>query len=211
MKILFYNHTGQVSGAERVLLLILAQLGHDRFEPLLLCPGEGELCKGAKAVGVRYETVNSLEARFTWRPQLLFRYLRSFVSVMLQVRARVRESAPELIHANSIRAGLVISAATVGLRVPIVWQDHDLPPRHPISTLIRFFVLLFPPARIVAVSHVAADRLRGKYLSYFGKRVTLTVIHNAVDLDDSRKWRRKEDATQRVTVARRRSFDWNRW
>jgi glycosyltransferase involved in cell wall biosynthesis len=183
MKILFYNHTGQVSGAERVLLLILAQLNGSRFEPLLLCPAEGGLRKNAKAIGVHSETVNSLEARFTWRPQLLFRYLASFVSVMLQVRACVRESAPELIHANSIRAGLVISAATIGLRVPIIWHVHDLLPRHPISTLIRVFVLLFPPMRIVTVSQVAADRLRGKLLSYFGQRVALTVIPNAVDLE----------------------------
>jgi glycosyltransferase involved in cell wall biosynthesis len=187
MKILFYNHTGQVSGAERVLLLILAQLNHDRFEPLLLCPSEGELRNNAKAVGVRCETINSLEARFTWRPQLLFRYLCSFISVMLRVRARVRESAPELIHANSIRAGLVMSAATVGLKVPIIWHVHDLLPPHPISTLIRVFVLLFPPVRIVTVSQVAADRLRGKLLSSFGKRVTLTVIHNAVDTERLRK------------------------
>ncbi|HEV2828123.1 MAG TPA: glycosyltransferase, partial [Pyrinomonadaceae bacterium] len=187
MKILFYNHTGQVSGAERVLLLILAQLSQDRFEPLLLCPGEGELRKNAQAVGVRCETVNTLEARFTWRPQLLFRYLSSFFSVMLQLRARVRESAPQLIHANSIRAGLVISAATVGLRVPIIWHVHDLLPRHPISTLIRFFILLRPPVRIVTVSRGAADRLRGNLLSYFGQRVTVTVIHNAVDTERLRK------------------------
>jgi len=187
MKILFYNHTGQVSGAERVLLLILAQLSQDRFEPLLLCPGEGELRKNAKALGVCCETVNSLEARFTCRPQLLFSYLSSFFSVMLQVRARVRESAPQLIHANSIRAGLVISAATVGLRVPIIWHVHDLLPRHPISTVIRVFVLLSPPVRIVTVSQVAADRLRGNLLLYFGKRVTLTVIHNAVDTERLRK------------------------
>ena len=117
MKILFYNHTGQVSGAERVLLLILANLNRTRFEPVLLSP-KGELRNNATAAGVRCENVSQLQARFTWRPQLLLQYLASFIFVIREVRARVRACGPELIHANSIRAGLVVSVATVGLRVP---------------------------------------------------------------------------------------------
>ncbi len=183
MKILFYNHTGQASGAERVMLLILAQLNSDRFELQLLCPAEGELQKQAKAAGVACATVQHLNARFTWRLDLLFRYLASFVSVIRQTRAHVASSKPELIHANSIRAGLVISAATIGLRVPIVWHVHDLLPRHPISTLIRLFVVLLPPVRIVAVSEVAGNRLRGNLLRWFSRRVRIKVIHNAVDLE----------------------------
>ena len=49
MKILFYNHTGTVSGAERVLLMILGQLdraglGHNSFtqEALALIVRSGE-------------------------------------------------------------------------------------------------------------------------------------------------------------------------
>jgi glycosyltransferase involved in cell wall biosynthesis len=183
MRILFYNHTGHASGAERVLLLILARLDRSRFQPLLLCPAEGALQKEAEAFGVRCVIVNQLQARFTWSARLLFQYLASFVSVMREVRARVIECKPELIHANSIRAGLVISAATIGLRVPIIWHVHDLLPRHPISSLIRFFVLLFPPVRIVSVSKVAGDRLQGNLLRWFSKRVSVSVVHNAVDLE----------------------------
>ena len=180
MKILFYNHTGQVSGAERVLLLILANLNRTRFEPVLLSP-KGELRNNATAAGVRGENVSHLQARFTWRPQLLLQYLSSFICVIREVRARVRECEPQLIHANSIRAGLVVSAATFGLRIPIIWHVHDVLPRHPLTTFIRLFVLLRPPARIVSVSQVGADRLRGKLLPWFGRHVSLTVVHNAVD------------------------------
>jgi glycosyltransferase involved in cell wall biosynthesis len=180
MKILFYNHTSQVSGAERVLLLILANLDRARFEPVLLSP-KGELRNNASATGVHCENVNQLQARFTWRPQLLLQYLVSFISVIREMRARVRACNPELIHANSIRAGLVVSAATFGLRIPIIWHVHDVLPRHPLTTLIRLLVLLRPPARIVSVSQVGADRLRGKLLNWFGRRVSLTVVHNAVE------------------------------
>lgn len=186
MKILFYNHTNQVSGAERVLLLILARLNRNRFEPVLLCP-TGKLQNEAKAVGVRCETVKQLHARFTGRADHLIRYLASFVSVVRQVRARVKEAEPDLIHANSIRAGLVISAATIGLRIPIIWHVHDFLPAHPLSTFIRLFVLLRPPAQIIVVAHAARERFRGDLLRWFFDRAPIAVIHNAVD---SQKLRR---------------------
>jgi glycosyltransferase involved in cell wall biosynthesis len=180
LKILFYNHTGQVSGAEGVLLLILSRLNCSRFEAVLVCPA-GQLQKEAKALDVPCAHVNQLNARFSRRIGALIRYFASFVSTMRQVRARVREQAPELIHANSVRAGLVISAATVGLEIPIVWHVHDLLPRHPLSTCIRWFTLLRPPLRVVVVAQAAAERFRGKLLPRFSQRVRITVVYNAVD------------------------------
>jgi glycosyltransferase involved in cell wall biosynthesis len=181
LKILFYNHTGQVSGAERVLLLILSRLNRSRFEAVLLCPPVGQLQKDARALNVRCANVDQLNARFTWRIAALIRYFSSFVSTMGQVRARVREQRPELIHANSVRAGLVISAATLGLGIPIVWHVHDLLPQHPLSTCIRLFTLLFPPVRVVVVANAAAERFKGKLLRQFPKRVEFAVIYNAVE------------------------------
>jgi glycosyltransferase involved in cell wall biosynthesis len=181
LKTLFYNHTAQVSGAERVLLLILAQLKRDQFATELLCP-EGELQNNAKAGGVRCRKVAQLNARFTWHPVLLFSYFVSFISVINQVRRSVRESKPDLIHANSIRAGLVISVATVGLGLPVIWHVHDVLRPHPISSLIRLFIFVCPPARIVAVSKAAGDELRGKLLRWFKRRARIVVIYNAADV-----------------------------
>jgi len=180
LKILFYNHTGQVSGAERVLLLILSRLNRSRFEAVLVCPA-GQLQNEAKGLDVPCADVDQLNARFSRRIGTLIRYSASFVSTMRQVRARVREHEPELIHANSVRAGLVISAATVGLGIPIVWHVHDLLPRHPLSTSIRLFTLLRPPLRVVLVANAAAERFKGKLLPGFPQRVRITVVYNAVD------------------------------
>ncbi len=43
MKILFYNHTGQVSGAEHLLLMILSRLDREQFDPIVVCPEQGPL------------------------------------------------------------------------------------------------------------------------------------------------------------------------
>ena len=183
MKILFYNHTGQVSGAERVLQMILNGLDRDRYECVVACPDNSRLFELMTAAGERTRGLRPLEARFTSRPDRLLQYLLSFVKVIRDARTVVTEEAPDAIHANSIRAGIVMAAATVGLRVPVIWHGHDILPRHPLSTIVRLFALLSARNRILAVSQAVVDGFRGAVLKPFARRVPIRVIHNAVDLE----------------------------
>src|SRR6266850_4185413 len=181
MKILFYNHTGQASGAERLLTMILGRLHRDNFEPIVVCPESGALAEMVADLRVPVETVKGLEARFTWRVDHLARYCKSFLQVMGHLRSKVSSIEPDLIHANSIRAGLVATAATFGLETPVVWHLHDLMPRHPLSTLIRIFASLSKRTRMIAVSDAVARNFRGRFSPLIGNRVG--VILNAIDLE----------------------------
>jgi glycosyltransferase involved in cell wall biosynthesis len=180
MKILFYNHTGQVSGAERLLLMTLARLNRSNFDPIVVCPEEGPLAKMVTHLTLPTEIVPSLEARFTWRLDRLVRYLKSFFQVMFELRRKISSIKPDLVHANSIRAGLVTSVATLGLATPIIWHLHDLLPRHPLSSLIRTFAFLSTRSRMIAVSQAVADNFRGA-IGPLQERVT--VILNAIELE----------------------------
>ncbi len=180
MRILFYNHTGKVSGAERMLLMILAGLDRSRFESIVLCPKEGTLLESVRATGLRTEVCPGLQARFTFRIDLLATYLLSFLSVVRKVRLTVAELNPDIVHANSIRAGLVATAATLGLGTRVVWHLHDLLPRHPISSAIRVFAFLFARARMIAVSQAVADKFAGRF---FSLRNRVSVILNGIEMD----------------------------
>jgi glycosyltransferase involved in cell wall biosynthesis len=184
MRILFYNHTGQVSGAERMLLMILARLDRRRFESVVICPAPGPLTGMMTTLGVPVQEVTSLAARFTWRLDHLLRYLRSFVLLIRQLRQKARCLKPDLIHANSIRAGLVATAATLGLNTRVVWHLHDLLPRHPLSTGVRLFACLRADNRMIAVSRAVAENFEG---TIPGLRRSLrkrtTVILNAIELE----------------------------
>jgi glycosyltransferase involved in cell wall biosynthesis len=182
LKILFYNHTGNVSGAERVLLMILKGLDRQVFDPVVLCPTEGRLTEMARDEGAGIIPIDQLTARFTWRVDHLLRYLASFVGVIRTARSVVLSEAPDIIHANSIRAGLVMSAATVGLKVPVVWHAHDILPRHPLSAAVRLVAGATKRNQILAVSHAAAARFRGHLMNRSNRR-PVKVIHNAVDLE----------------------------
>ena len=181
MKILFYNHTGQVSGAEHVLLMILARLDRHGFDPIVICPEQGPLQEMVKDLDVPLETVASLEARFTWRVDALARYCKSFFGLILEIRRRVIEIKPDLLHANSIRSGLVATAATFGLGTRVVWHLHDLLPRHPLSTAIRVLALVSTRTRMIAVSSAVAGNFRGRLAPLLRDRVK--VILNSIDLD----------------------------
>ncbi len=178
MRILFYNHTGQVGGAERLLLTILTRLDRVNFDPILVCPERGQLRELATDTGVPAETVRLLDARFTWRVDLLLRYLKSFIEVILELRKKIVSADPDLIHANSVRAGLVATVATLGLGKPVVWHIHDLLPRHPFNPLIRAVALLAPRTRMIAVARASADRFMG---SFHGLKRRTTVIRNGID------------------------------
>src|SRR5437762_11312615 len=101
MKILFYNHTGQVSGAERVLKMILDKVDRESYELLVVCPPESKMMELASSANVRTQGLNQLEARFTWRIDRVLKYLWSFAQVIGRGRKVIKEESPDLIHANS--------------------------------------------------------------------------------------------------------------
>ncbi|MEK6279121.1 MAG: glycosyltransferase family 4 protein [Acidobacteriota bacterium] len=183
MKILFYNHTGQASGAERLLLMILSRLDRQKFDPVMVCPDDGPLMQLAAELAMPVETMASLQARFTWRVDRLVGYLRSFLQVIRQFRQKVISIEPDLIHANSIRAGVVATAATVGLRTRVAWHVHDLLPRHPLSTAVRLLAFLSTRTRMIAVSGAVAHNFVGAF-SPWKQRVA--VILNGIELDKFR-------------------------
>ena len=197
MKILFYNHTGMVSGAERVLLMILDGIDRERYELVVVCPPDSRMMELANDAGVRTRGLQTLHARFTWRFDLVAQYLFSFYKVIRNARRVVIAEAPAFIHANSIRAGLVMSAATIGLKVPVIWHAHDILPRHPLSTAVRLFAALTLRNHILAVSHAVETRFRGLLLRPFRQRVPITVIYNSVDLDRFHPDADRRDHTRR--------------
>jgi glycosyltransferase involved in cell wall biosynthesis len=102
---------------------------------------------------------------------------------MKQLRSEIKTAQPELIHANSIRAGLVATTASVGTNIPVIWILQDALPLHPISTAIRIFVIFSKRTRLMPASQATLDRFRGKLLKTFGKNIPEKVIHNAIELE----------------------------
>ena len=180
MKVCYYNHTGKVSGAEKVLFTMLAKMGSG-FEISLIAPESAQIRAFCMKHGIHYLPVRELRARFTINPLQLIHYGLSVMRVIFQVRALEKSLSPDLVHANSTRAGMVAFLATIGSRTPIVWHIHDQFRRHPISSAIRFLLAASSRNSVVAVSQATAQGVRGKSGSKVASRVPIAVIYNGVD------------------------------
>jgi glycosyltransferase involved in cell wall biosynthesis len=180
MKICYYNHTGKVSGAEKVLFTVLANVGPG-FEISLISPETEPIRTFCLKHQIRHLPVAELKARFTTNPFLLIRYIFSGLKGISQVRRLVKQVAPDVLHANSTRAGMVACLATLGTRTPVVWHIHDQLKKHPITTGVRALLGWSRRNSVVAVSRATAHAVFGESRGRMVNRVPITVIYNGVD------------------------------
>ncbi len=181
MRILYYNHTGKVSGAERVLFMTLSGLDKTKLNPVLLAPESELICRFCRDQAIDHLPVRELRARFTVHPYRLLAYIASLVGLVQDARSAIKREAPDLIHANSTRAGIVMSLASLGLRVPVIWHIHDIFPRHPLSTIIRALAFVSKKNHLIGVSRATTESFCGKLPRWLLGRASVSVIHNGVD------------------------------
>ena len=177
-RVVFVNHTGAVSGAEQVLINMVKGLERPAYELIAICPDEGDLGRMLRDEGVLCIPLPAVDARFAWRPDLLWKAFTSLTRAIVSLHKTLAKIDPDIIHANTLRAGIAVSIASIGTGRKVVWHIHDKLPRHAFSMVIRIAALLLRPSRIVAVSDSAAKAFRGPF-SFPGRVFT---IHNGIDL-----------------------------
>jgi L-malate glycosyltransferase len=182
IRILHYNHTSRVSGAENILLTIVENLDRANFQPVVTAPQGCCLGDEVNQRNIPFVSMRDLSARFTRRPDLLMKYAASSLLAILAFRRIVRAEQPHVIHANSIRAGLVATLATRGMRVPVLWHVHDILPPHPLSPLIRAVAAFASGISVVSVSQATAARFEGKYLRRLLRCLSST-LYNGIDTE----------------------------
>lgn len=202
VRIAFTSHTGRISGAERVLLDNLRGLDRERYEPFVVCPEEGDLRAAVERENVSCIAAPALHARFTFNPIRLVRYVGSILRSVSQVRKKILDLDPDLIHANSPRAGIVATLATTGTGLPVIWHVHDILPRHPVSLGVRLLGYLSRRTRMIAVSNATARAFSGGLP--FNER--MRTIHNGIDLNRFPRKQPNDDALKKRLGISEQSF-----
>jgi L-malate glycosyltransferase len=131
-----------------------------------------------EAEGVAWLRMPVVEARFTWRPDQILKAATSLSRAIVALRRTLVRLHADIVHANTLRAGIVTSLALIGTKKRAVWHVHDILPRHPLSWAIRVLAVLLRPAGIIAVSDATARAFCGPF-SFKGK---VTTIYNGTDL-----------------------------
>lgn len=172
MKIGFYNHTSTVSGAEISLLLTAGHL--QEAEAVLFAP-EGELGERARAFELEFVPIAGYRARATGNPLLLGRHLLGMALEGWRLARLIRSHRIDIVHANSIRGGLIASLFAWKHRRPIVWHIRDMPPQGFLGKAIRRFARHSAQAVVCISEAVKAGMGDG-----WGGRIH--VVHNGAAL-----------------------------
>lgn len=174
MRVLYVSHTAVVSGGERSLLDMLAALD-GRVDALLATP-PGQLQALAESRGIRTTPITGTAGSLRLHPAHTPRALAEMAIAAFQVRRAAARHRADLVHANSIRAGIVLALARVHRTPTIVHVRDCLPPGRVSAATLR--LLASTATTIVANSQYTAASVRAMAPS-----ARLEVVHNAVDLE----------------------------
>jgi len=175
VKILLVEFTSAVSGGERSLLELIQGLRREH-DLNLACP-HGPLANLAAAFGVRVLPIPASQLTFRIHPRHTPRGLAGMARAAGRLHSIVRSVSPGVVHANSIRAGLLAIPAARGVS-PVVVHCRDALPKGIVGAAVRTAILTGAEG-VVAISAHVAKNLAGEDWAH--RRVT--VVDNAVDLE----------------------------
>ncbi len=172
MKVLFVNHTAEVSGAERSLLSLLAALAETVDRRAAVPPGRlvGEI----ERLGIPVSPIAGTAGSLRLHPVHTPRAVAEMSLAALQVRRLARRHGVDLVHANSIRAGIVLGLARLSARATVVHVRDCLPPGPLTTASLRLIA--------TATTVVANSRYTARSVQAAAPSAHLEVVHNPVDL-----------------------------
>ena len=173
MRVLYVNHTAEVSGSERSLLSLLAGLPQS-VQPRVASP-PGRLAKAVSELGIPVTLITGTAGSLRLHPAHTPRALAEMSLAALQIHRAARRHRADLVHANSIRAGIELGLARVSPAASVVHVRDCLPPSAVTTATMR--LIASTATTVVANSHYTADLVRAS-----APNARLEVVHPAIDL-----------------------------
>jgi FkbM family methyltransferase len=170
VRVLYLSHTASVSGGERSLLDLLRVLPRDSGSVVAGPPGD--LADSVRELGWPYHEIPGTDASLKLHPVFTPRAVGRLLRAARATRRLARRTNAEVVHANSIRAGIVGVLASAPGGPPVVVHVRDrLPP-----TLVSRLALRLIEAR-------AAEVVANSRYTAAGMRRRCEVVHSPVDLE----------------------------
>lgn len=175
MRILFVNHTGRCSGAENAMLRLLESLSDDHARAVA-CPLDGGLKEAVLARGVPQFDLMGTELSFSLHPVRTPLAFARLVQSALSIVRCARHFRADVVHANSVRAGLIAGLARSLGGPPMVTQVHDhLPPGRQ-GDLTRLAIAA-AARNVVGVTDATAARFNEGLRRPKAERVYISIDH----------------------------------
>jgi glycosyltransferase involved in cell wall biosynthesis len=174
VNVLYVDHTSLVSGAQRALLDLLRGLP-PTVVPTLMCP-EGPLAEMARAQGVEVRAFPGTSGSLRLHPWHTPRAAGEIFGSALALRRAARAVGADVVHANSIRAGLIAGAARRLGGPPTVVHVHDALPASRSADLVRRILRVSADA-VITISAYTTDNYAAD-----GPQDRIFMLHNPLDV-----------------------------
>jgi L-malate glycosyltransferase len=165
-----------MSGAERCLLSLLDGLPPTASAAAVASP-EGPLAEAVRDRRLPFVEIGGTDASLRLHPRHTSRALTDLGRTALHLRKLARSMGVHLVHANSIRAGLIAAFATRAGGPPAVVSFHDRLPAGAVSSLTLRLINSGVSA-ILACSDYTAQQARASDSS-----ALVRVVYNPVDFE----------------------------
>ena len=178
-RVLFVDHTGQIGGAELILLDVVA----GRHQSSVFLFETGPLIRALAERGPRLliskwgKGLSQFRRDSSWRSALPLLGRLAAVTVDIARAAR----SHDLVYANSQKAFVLSAIATMAVRRPLIWHLHDIiSPAHFGAVQRRMQVLLANgcAAKVIVPSEAAAVA----FVQAGGRRDLIEVVANGLAL-----------------------------
>lgn len=199
MRVLYVNHTAEMSGGERSLLYLLSVLP-PTVTATVACPA-GPLTLAVRRLGVPVSNIPAIKGSLRLHPWHTPRSVVAVTQAALAIRRCALDTDADLVHANSIRAGLAAAMAASLGSPPTIVDIRDCLPLTRTAMITRRFLGENAVAIFANSGYTAANFADG------GCRAAVRVVHNAIDLrrfDPTRIGR--DEARQRLGLDRSASL-----
>lgn len=174
MNVLYVNHTGTISGAEHSLLELLGGLPA-HVAPLVASP-RGDLTGALERQRVASVAITGTSGSLRVHPLHTPRTLAELLAAAAQVHRLARRRHADVVHANSIRAGIVLALARLAPAATVVHVRDCLPPGALSAATLR--LIARRADAVIANSRYTAESVRAR-----APGARLEVIPNAVALE----------------------------
>ncbi|MBB6052404.1 glycosyltransferase family 4 protein [Armatimonas rosea] len=171
VRVLYLDHTAQLSGGEIALLRLISNLDRSLVEPVVVLAEEGPLVARLRAQRIETHVVLLTEKIHQVRKdELTYKgWVKALGNVPLfwhyaqTVATFARQNSIELIYTNSLKSDFYGALAGLQARLPVIWHVRDriessyLP--KPATALVRLFAQWLPVC-VVANSHATLETLQ---------------------------------------------------
>ena len=181
MRVVLVNHTSSWSGGEVALMRLVSAL-RGAHECAVACPATGALPDRLADAGVEHLALPDVDLSLRLHPAQTPRGVAQVAAAGLALRRAAERFRADIVHANSVRAGLIGGVADRLGGPPVVVQVHDDLPLSRAGRVTRSAIGR-TAAGIVAVSDHTAATFDAALAVPRTERIYISVDHERCDPD----------------------------